>query len=104
MDPLHSTDILSDYADLAEAFSKAKLLKLPHIGPATVLSNYSQAPPPKGRIFPLSQPETESMRTYIEEELAKASLFHPSLLRLLYSLSRRERGLFGLVLSYKSIQ
>ncbi len=27
--------------------------------------------PPKGRIFPLSQPESESMKTYIQEELAK---------------------------------
>ncbi len=26
---------------------------------------------PKGRIFPLSQPESESMKTYIKEELAK---------------------------------
>ncbi len=29
MDPLHSTNILSDYADLAEAFSKAKATQLP---------------------------------------------------------------------------
>ncbi len=27
--------------------------------------------PPKGRIFPLSQPEAESMKSYIEEELTK---------------------------------
>ncbi len=27
--------------------------------------------PTKGRVFPLSQPESEAMRTYIEEELAK---------------------------------
>lgn len=27
--------------------------------------------PPKGRMFPLSQPESEAMKHYIEEELAK---------------------------------
>ncbi|KAL0163456.1 hypothetical protein M9458_042852, partial [Cirrhinus mrigala] len=42
------------------------------IGPLIVPSNcFQEQPPPKGRIFPLSQPETEAMRTYIEEELAK---------------------------------
>ncbi len=27
--------------------------------------------PPKGRIFPLSQPEAEAMNKYVKEELAK---------------------------------
>ncbi len=72
MDPLHSTNILSDYADLAEAFSKAKATQLPpHRSSDCAIELLPGTTPPKGRIFPLSQPETESMKTYIEEELAK---------------------------------
>ncbi len=72
MDPLHSTDIPSEYADLAEAFSKAKATQLPpHRSSDCAIELLPGPTPPKGRIIPLSQPETESMRTYIEEELAK---------------------------------
>ncbi len=31
--------------------------------------------PPKGRIFPLSQPDSKAMKLYIEEELAKGLIF-----------------------------
>ncbi len=72
MDPLHSTDIPSEYADLAETFSKAKDTQLPpHRSSDCAIELFPGPTTPKGRIFPLSQPETESMRTYIEEELAK---------------------------------
>ncbi len=37
----------------------------------TQLTATCPSPPPKGRVFPLSQPESEAMRQYIEEELAK---------------------------------
>ncbi|KAL0191113.1 hypothetical protein M9458_013811, partial [Cirrhinus mrigala] len=33
--------------------------------------------PPRGRVYPLSQPESEAMNTYIQEELAKGFI-HPS--------------------------
>lgn len=32
---------------------------------------FPEAVPPKGRVYPLSQPETASMKAYIQEELAK---------------------------------
>lgn len=72
MDPLCSVDIPSDYVDLAEAFSKAKATQLPpHRSSDCAIELLPGTTPPKGRIFPLSQPETESMKAYIEEELAK---------------------------------
>ncbi len=72
MDPLHSTDIPSDYADLVEAFSKAKATQLPpHRSSDCSIELLPGTIPPKGRIIPLSQLETESMRTYLEEELAE---------------------------------
>ncbi len=72
MDPLCSTDIPSDYANLAEAFSKAKATQLPtHQSSDCAIELLPGTTTSKGRIFKLSQPETESVRTYIEEELAK---------------------------------
>ncbi len=54
MDPLHSTDIPSDYADLAEAFSKAKATQLPpHRSSNYAIELLPGTTPPKGRIFPL---------------------------------------------------
>ncbi|XDV25876.1 hypothetical protein PO909_029709 [Leuciscus waleckii] len=62
----------SMYHDLAEAFSKAKATKLPpHRSYDCAIDFLPDVTPPKGRVFPLSQPETEAMRKYIEEELAK---------------------------------
>ncbi|KAI2654876.1 Transposon Tf2-6 polyprotein [Labeo rohita] len=60
------------YHDLQIAFSKEGATQLPPHRPtdcAIVL--LPGTTPPKGRIFPLSQPETESMKNYIQEELAK---------------------------------
>ncbi len=55
MDLLQSTSIPSDYADLAEAFSKAKATQLPsHRSSDCAIELLPGTTPPKGRIFPLS--------------------------------------------------
>ncbi|KAG1930727.1 retrotransposable element [Pimephales promelas] len=62
----------SNYADLIEAFSKEKASQLPEHRPTDcAIDLIPGATPPKGRIFPLSRPESEAMKQYIEEELAK---------------------------------
>lgn len=73
--PVQNTEKVSlptEYADLAEAFSTRKASQLPaHRSVDCAIDLMPGATPPKGRIFPLSQPESEAMKTYIEEELAK---------------------------------
>ncbi len=65
----------AEYHDLAEAFSKVKATQLPpHRTGDCAINLQPDSQPPKGRIFPLSQPEAESMKSYIEEELAKGFL------------------------------
>ncbi len=65
-------DLPSEYADLAEAFSKRRATQLPnHRSVDCAIDLIPGTTPPKGRIFPLSQPETAAMKQYIEEELAK---------------------------------
>lgn len=60
------------YHDLAEAFSKVKATRLPpHRENDCAIELIPGSLPPRGRIFPLSQPETEAMQKYIEEELTK---------------------------------
>ncbi len=62
----------SMYHDLAEAFSRSKATKLPpHRSYDCAIDFLPNATPPKGRVFPLSQSETEAMQKYIEEELSK---------------------------------
>ncbi|KAL0154063.1 hypothetical protein M9458_050637 [Cirrhinus mrigala] len=61
-----------EYRDLQEAFSKEKATRLPpHRATDCAIELLPGTTPPKGRVFPLSQPETESMKAYIEEELRK---------------------------------
>ncbi len=61
-----------EYHDLAEAFSKVKASHLPpHRTSDCAIDLLPGSQPPKGRVFPLSQPEAEAMKSYIEEELAK---------------------------------
>ncbi len=65
----------AEYHDLVEAFSKTKATQLPpHRTGDCAIDLQPGSQPPKGRIFPLSQPEAESMKSYIEEELAKGFL------------------------------
>ncbi|KAG1956953.1 retrotransposable element [Pimephales promelas] len=62
----------SVYVDLSEAFSKAKAAQLPeHRSTDCAIDLIPGATPPRGRIFPLSKPESDAMKKYIEEELAK---------------------------------
>ncbi len=60
------------YHDLIEAFSKTKASQLPpHRSNDCAIELQPNSHPPRGRVFPLSQPESEAMKSYIEEELAK---------------------------------
>ncbi len=64
--------LLVEYHDLIEAFSKTKASQLPpHRSSDCAIELHPNSHPPRGRVFPLSQPESEAMRSYIEEELAK---------------------------------
>ncbi|KAL0152021.1 hypothetical protein M9458_052666 [Cirrhinus mrigala] len=69
--PLSST-IPTEYQDLLEAFITVKATELPPHRPGDcAIDLVPGAVPPRGRIFPLSQPESEAMEKYIKEELAK---------------------------------
>ncbi|KAL0192334.1 hypothetical protein M9458_010630, partial [Cirrhinus mrigala] len=64
--------IPTEYQDLLEAFSHTKAIQLPPHHPGDcAIDLIPGATPPRGRIFPLSQAESEAMNTYIQEELAK---------------------------------
>ncbi len=86
INPLHlrtvsvtETDILwlpNVYYHLSEAFSKSKASQLPpHRSSDCAIDLLPSSNPPKGRIFPLSQPESEAMNKYIQEELGSPSIF-----------------------------
>ncbi len=62
----------SVYNNLIVAFSKAKASQLPpHRSSDCAIDLLPNAVPPRGRIFPLSQPESKAMNHYIQEELTK---------------------------------
>lgn len=64
--------IPDEYKDLYEAFSKKKATHLPpHREYDCCIDLLPGTTPPRGRIFPLSQVETEAMNAYIKEELEK---------------------------------
>ncbi len=66
------SDLPMEYQDLTEAFSKSKASQLPpHQSNDCAIDLLPGAMPTRGRVFPLSQPESEAMKAYIEEELAK---------------------------------
>lgn len=68
----HESAIPADNTDLAIAFSKSKSTELPpHRSSDCTIELLPGTTPPKGRIFPLSQPEEEAMKSYFEGELAK---------------------------------
>ncbi len=61
-----------EYHDLIEAFSKTKASQLPpHRSNDCAIELQPNSHPPRGRVLPLSQPESEANGSYIEEELAK---------------------------------
>ncbi|KAL0154119.1 hypothetical protein M9458_050578 [Cirrhinus mrigala] len=67
-----SSVIPTEYQDLIEAFSQTKATQLPPHRPGDcAIDLIPGSTPPKGRVYPLSQPESEAMNTYIQEELAK---------------------------------
>ncbi|KAL0195002.1 hypothetical protein M9458_008574, partial [Cirrhinus mrigala] len=69
--PPNST-IPIEYQDLLEAFSTIKATELPPPRPGDCAIELKPGViPPRGRVYPLSQPETEAMEKYIKEELAK---------------------------------
>ncbi|KAG1925560.1 retrotransposable element [Pimephales promelas] len=71
-EPVLSPTLPIEYSDLVKAFSKAKAMELPpHRSNDCSIELLPGTTPPKGRIFPLSQPESEAMKNYIEEELSK---------------------------------
>ncbi len=62
----------SVYHDLIVAFSRAKASQLPPHRPSDcAIDLLPDTVPPRGCIFPLSQPESEAMNHYIQEELTK---------------------------------
>ncbi|KAI2653118.1 Transposon Tf2-6 polyprotein [Labeo rohita] len=64
--------IPEEYQDLLEAFSTIRATHLPpHRAGDCAIDLVPGALPPRGRVFPLSQPESEAMNQYIQEELAK---------------------------------
>ncbi|KAG1927373.1 retrotransposable element [Pimephales promelas] len=67
-----SATIPVQYQDLSLAFSEDQATKLPPHRPYDcAIDLITGASPTRGRIFPLSQPESEAMKTYIEEQLSK---------------------------------
>ncbi|KAI2657028.1 Transposon Tf2-6 polyprotein [Labeo rohita] len=69
--------IPAEYHDLLEAFSTVRATELPPHRPGDCAIELTPgAVPPRGRIFPLSQPESEAMEHYIQEELAKGFIRH----------------------------
>ncbi len=77
--PLLAHRLPVEYHDLIEAFSKTKASQLPpHRSSDCAIDLQPNSHPPKGRVFPLSQPESEAMKSYIEEELAEG-LIRPSI-------------------------
>lgn len=64
--------IPAEYSDLAIAFRKDKSTELPPHRPSDCTIELQPGTmPPKGRIFPLSQPESAAMKSYVGGELAK---------------------------------
>ncbi|KAG1956839.1 retrotransposable element [Pimephales promelas] len=66
------TKIPAQYHDLSVAFSEHQATKLPpHHSYDCAIDLIPGSSPTQGRIFPLSQPESEAMKSYIEEQLSK---------------------------------
>ncbi|KAL0162053.1 hypothetical protein M9458_041449, partial [Cirrhinus mrigala] len=70
--PPPCSSIPVEYQDLLEAFSTVKASELPPHRPGDCAIDLTPgASPSRGRVFPLSQPESLAMEKYIKEELAK---------------------------------
>lgn len=65
-------DLPNEYSDLAEAFSKTKATQLlSHRSSDCSIELLPRITPPRGIIFPQSEPEAKVIKECIEEELAK---------------------------------
>lgn len=66
-DTEHSKAIPSCYHNLLEVFSKVISTKLPpHHSWDCAIDLLPNAMPPKSKVYPLSRPETQAMKEYIE--------------------------------------
>ncbi len=78
-EPCNASKIPREYHDHIEAFSKTKASQLhPHCSSDCAIDLLPGSQPPKGRVVPLSQPESEAMKSYIDEELSKG-IIRPSI-------------------------
>lgn len=65
----------SAYHDLALAFSEKEASQLPPHRPGDCAIEFLPgAVAPRGRVYPLSQPETDAMKAYIDEQPRVLSL------------------------------
>ncbi|KAL0147487.1 hypothetical protein M9458_057202 [Cirrhinus mrigala] len=88
-----SITIPVEYQDLLEAFSQTRATQLPPHRPGDcAIDLLLGSSPPRGRVYPLSQPESEAMNTYIQEELAKGFYSSLHLARLGWILLCQEEG------------
>lgn len=66
-EPPPDVDLPEEYRDLSVAFSKVRASKLqPHRLYDCAIDLIPGSTPPKGCVFPLSQPKSEAMKAYIE--------------------------------------
>ncbi|KAG1933749.1 hypothetical protein F2P79_020467 [Pimephales promelas] len=73
------TKIPVQYHNLSLAFSESQATKLPpHRSYDCAIDLIPGASHTRGRIFPLSQPESEAMKSYIEEQLSKGHRSSPA--------------------------
>ncbi len=72
------SNMLKEYLDLKEVFSKSQAASLPPHRPYDcAIDLVPGMSPPKGRLYSLSAPEKEAMEKYISDSLA-AGLIRPS--------------------------
>ncbi|GAA6098186.1 receptor-type tyrosine-protein phosphatase gamma-like [Tachysurus ichikawai] len=89
-----------EYQDLGVAFSKTKATELPpHCPCDCAIYLLPGATPPRGRIFPLSQPEAIAMTEYIQEDLKKGFIC-PSVSPVS---SRRRKGGLRPCIDYRAL-
>uniref|UniRef100_A0A8C6PPJ8 ribonuclease H n=1 Tax=Nothobranchius furzeri TaxID=105023 RepID=A0A8C6PPJ8_NOTFU len=78
LEPPDISNVPPEYTDLAAVFSKVRAKNLPPHRPYDcAVDLLPGAQPPKGRLYPLSIPETKAMEEYIQEGL-QAGIIRPS--------------------------
>uniref|UniRef100_A0A8C6NU91 Gypsy retrotransposon integrase-like protein 1 n=1 Tax=Nothobranchius furzeri TaxID=105023 RepID=A0A8C6NU91_NOTFU len=78
LEPPDISNVPPEYTDLAAVFSKVRAKNLPPHRPYDcAVDLLPGAQPPKGRLYPLSIPETTAMEEYIQEGL-QAGIIRPS--------------------------